>query len=185
VVWSIASDTSFGTALVANANIRLSKSCDLFCRLLGVATLLRLWFFDDDFDFGLVDLTGTASGRKTPTPSRCGVGDVLALELVELSVDFLRGCFLDVHISHDGTALRMRTFDAPERVQYDQRISHSTNLRSTHHNSPLSPPVVKLLPWTLTSTHFFRHVLHLKAIGKALASSKTKQVWNNGSTQSM
>jgi hypothetical protein len=39
---------------------------------------------------------------------------VLALELVELGVDFLRCCFLDVHISHDRAALRMRTFDTPE-----------------------------------------------------------------------
>jgi hypothetical protein len=37
---SIAGDARLGTALVANANIRLSGSFDLFCRLLGVATLL-------------------------------------------------------------------------------------------------------------------------------------------------
>jgi hypothetical protein len=52
-------------------------------------------------------------------------------------------------------------------------MSHGISLRSTNHISPFSPPVVKLLPWTLTSTHFLRHVLHLEAMSKSVS-----KFWN-------
>lgn len=113
MVRPITGDASLGSTLVAYADVRLSRDLDLFHRLLGCLSLLRLRLFGNSFDFGLVDLSGSTARRETPTPSRSCVADMLALELVEHGVNLLRGRFLDVHVPHDGTTVWMRTLDTP------------------------------------------------------------------------
>ena len=80
---SITRDACFGTALVADADVRFCGRLDLLHRLLGSATFLRFGLFRGGFDFALMDLSSSAARRETPPPPGGAVADVLALQLVE------------------------------------------------------------------------------------------------------